>query len=359
MLNTNFTLQLLLILFLHLGNTALLHAQRTTENYDTTACGNEAMIIYGNGNIIMEGERAVDYSFKILDNRRKKVFQCKENCGNSQTATNLPAGKYRVIIRNENGRRICRKWVRLKRPVCEAKTGKLIALETSIILQNDSATLQTVVETAPVVPLGFNKIYLLTRGENLEIINYDTIPTFTVNEVGHYRIHTLIIETTFLNLEAINSNEVSIFRLRNFLKGNKNNFCSALDVKGTKFRVRTPNGQVITGSGSGVGGTNLVMCNDIQLLQEGNKLSISSEEDDGFFFKINDKENHLSKIYVCREGCEEEAFEIELPNSTYLVSIYNKRGRRICKETFEIDVPNNENEVVASGRRENISGGFL
>jgi len=348
--NTNFTLQLILIFFLHLGNTALLNAQRTSENYDTTSCGNETMIIFGNGNIIIEGERAVDYSYKILDSRRKKVFDCKENCGNSQAITELPAGRYRVVIRNENGQRICRKWVRLKRPICEAKGGQLAALETRITLQDDSATLQAIVKTAPVVPLGFNKVYLLTYGENLEIINYDTIPTFTVDKAGNYRIHTLIIEATSLDLDAMNSNEIAIFRLRNYLRGNKNTFCSALDIKGARFRIRVPNGNIITGSGSGVGGNHLVMCNGVQLLQEANKLSISGEESNGFFFKINDKENHLSSVFICRDGCEEEAFEIELPNSTYLVSVYNKRGRRICKKTFEIATPNNEEEVTAEGR---------
>lgn len=348
--NTNFTIQLLLIFFLHLGNTALLTAQRTTENYDTTACGKETMIIYGNDNIIMEGERAVNYSFKILDNRRKKVFECKENCGNNQAVADLPAGRYRVIISNENGRRICRKWVKLERPICEAKEGQLAALETRISLQNDSAILEAIVETAPVVPLGFNKIYLLTYGEDLEIINYDTIPTFIVNDEGNYRIHTLIIESASLNLDTINSKEVSIFRLRNYLRGNKNTFCSALDIKGARFRVRVPKDDIITGSGSGVGANHLVICNGIQLLQEANKLSISGEDDDGFFFKINDKENHLSSVFICRDGCEEEAFEIELPNSTYLVSIYNTRGRRICKETFEIAAPNNEEEAIAEGR---------
>ena len=349
--NTTFTLKLVFIFSLIWGSTALLHAQRTTEGYETKSCGNETTITYGNSTIIMEGKRAVNYAFKILDNRRKIVFECKEACGNSQEVKDLPAGRYRVIIRNEKGRRICRKWVKLKRAPCLASSGQLAAVETHVKLSNDLATLQATVKKAPVVPAGFSKIHLLTYGENLEIIAYDTTPTFMVNEVGNYRIQTLVIEAAILDFDEWTSNGISIFQLKLFLKGNKNNFCSALDLKGAKFRVRIPNDQVDTGSGSGVG-SNIVMCNGIQILKDANILSISSEKADAYFFKINDKENHLTSVFVCRDDCEEEEIVIDLPNSTYLISVYNKRGRRLCKETIEIAVPNNENEVSAAGRQQ-------
>ncbi len=347
--NTTFTLKLVFIFSLIWGSTILLHAQRTSEGYETKSCGNETVITYGNNSIIMEGKRAVNYAFKILDNRRKIVFECKEACGNSQEVNDLPAGRYRVIIRNEKGRRICRKWVKLERVPCLANSGQLAAVATHVKLNNDLATLQATVEKAPVIPTGFSKIHLLTYGEDLEIIAYDTVPTFTVTEVGNYRIQTLIIEANSLNLNELITNEISIFRLKRFLRGNKNNFCSALNVKGAKFRVQISNNQIDTGSGSGVG-SNILMCNGIQLLKDANMLSISSETADAYFFKINDKENHLASVFVCRKDCEEEEIVIDLPNSTYLISVFNKRGRRLCKETIEIAVPNNENEVNATGR---------
>ena len=306
------------------------------------------MITYGNGNIIMEGKRVVNYEFIILDNSRKVIFECKEDCGNSQELTELPAGRYRVIISNEKGQRVCRKWVKLKQPECMAKGGQLIAVERRITLQQEVAILEAIAEEAPVVPAGFSKYYLLTTGEDLEIIAMDTMPRFEVNEVGKYRIQTLIIEPTTIDLAALVGTEVSSYRLKSFLKGNKNNFCSALDFTGARFRVRLPSGQLDTGSGSGVG-TSLITCNGMQLFTDANTLTISSEADDAYFFKINDKEDHLSNVFVCKENCEEEMI-LTLPNSTYLVSVYNTSGRRVCKETIKIEEPNNENEVIAEGR---------
>lgn len=350
MYNTKiFTLKLTLFLCLFIGNTLLLNAQRTTEGYETTSCGNETMITYGNGMIIMEGKSAVNYSFKILNNRRKIIFDCKADCGSSQEMTNLPAGRYRVIIKNEKGRRICRKWVRLKRPICTAKAGQLVAIERRVALKHEAATLEAIIKETPIVPAGFRKIYLLTTGEDLEIIDLDTLPIFTVNEVGNYRIQTLIIEVTTIDLKAIVGNEVSIYRLKNYLRGNKNNFCSALDVKGARFRVRLPNGQIDTGTGSGVG-ANRIMCNGVQILKEANILTFSSGEADAYFFKINDKENHLSSVFICRGDCGTEEIALALPNSTYLVSVYNNRGRRLCKETIKIAESDNEKEESTEGR---------
>lgn len=343
-----FTLKLTFLIGLFIGHTLLLNAQRTAEGYQTTSCGNETMITYGNGNILMEGKSAVNYRFKIVDNSRKIIFECKENCGNSQEVAELPAGRYRVIISNEKGRRVCRKWVRLKRPECMAKGGRLVAVERRVTLENEVVFLEAIAEEAPVVPAGFSKLYLLTTGEDLEIIAMDTMPKFKVNEVGKYRIQTLIIETTSIDLSAIVGNEVSTYRLKNLLKGNKNNFCSALDFRGARFHVRLPSGQIDTGSGSGVGAS-LITCNGIQLFTDANKLTISSEDDAAYFFKINDKENHLSSVFVCKENCEEEMI-LTLPNSTYLVAVYNTRGRSICKETIKIETPDNENEVIAEGR---------
>lgn len=350
MYNTNtFTLKSFIV-FLVLGHTLWLSAQRTTEGYQTKKCGNETTITYGNGTIIMEGTRAVNYSFEILNNKRQTIFECEENCGNSQEISELPAGWYRVIIRNEKGRRICRKWVKLKRPPCLAKAGKLEAIGSSQIeMRNGMATLQAIFTQDPTIPTGFIKIHLLTYGEDFNIIALDTTPLFSVNEVGNYRIQTLIIEPTSLNLEEFTGEEISIFLLKSFLKGNKNNFCSALDAKGARFRVRIPNDQVDTGSGSGVG-SSIVMCNSIRLLKEGNQLTISSEEADPYFFKVNDKENHLTSVFICRDDCEEEEIVLNLANSTYLVSVYNRRGRKICKETIEIAVSDNEEEASLAGR---------
>ena len=345
----NFTLKLALFLCLFLGNMFLLNAQRTADGYKTTSCGNETKITYGNGNIIMEGKMNVNYTFKILDNRRKTIFECKENCGNSQEVAELPAGRYRIIIKNEKGRRICRRWIRLKRAECLAKSGQLEAIERRVILSNEMATLEAVTIEEPTVPDGFSKIYLLTSGEDLTIIDLDTTAIFTVNKINNYRIHTLVIETTSIDLDDLIDTETSVYFLKRFLKGNKNNFCSALDIKGAKFRVRIPNGPIDTGTGSGVGSSRF-MCNGIQIFQEANILTISSEESDGYFFKINDKENHLANVFICRDDCEGEEIALELPNSTYLLSVYNKRGRRLCKETIVITEPNNENEINAEGR---------
>lgn len=327
----------------------MLTAQRPTEGYKTTSCGNQTSITYGNGAIIMQGKKDKNYSFQVLDSRKKVIFECNESCGNNQEIDQLAAGRYRIIIKNEKGKKICNKQIKLSRPICTARSGRLTPLERRVTLNNEAATLEAIINDAPFIPVGFSKIYLLTSGENMNIIAMDTLPVFTVNEKGNYQIHTLIIEEASINLTELLQKKMSIFYLNLFLKGNKNNFCSALDLKGARFRVRLPDNNVYTGSGSGVGSSR-IMCNNISFFKEGKILTISSDDDERYYFKINDIENHLSKVYACREDCDTEEMVLELPNSKYLLSVYNKRGKKICKEKFEIAVPDNDQEVSAAGR---------
>ena len=81
---------------------------------NTIEC-DEITINYTSNSIEMTGQSGNNYNYKIhdLNNGWAEVFSCTYQCGNNQTATSLPNGRYLVKIFNESWSLVCEQEVNL------------------------------------------------------------------------------------------------------------------------------------------------------------------------------------------------------------------------------------------------------
>ncbi len=120
---------------------------------------------------------------------------------------------------------------------CPANAGTLVADNVECLGDTGQVTLLAVHEMDPVVPDSFQLIYVLTFGEDLVIQALDTIPSFTIDSVGLYSIHTLVYDSTTLDLSIIELGVTTGFDIDTLLTQGGGDICAALDVVGAAFRV--------------------------------------------------------------------------------------------------------------------------
>ena len=75
----------------------------------TESCSGGTTITYGNGSITMQGGSF----YQIFDMSWNEIYGCGWQCGNSKTVDNLPAGDYRIYIKDSGYRVICEKVITL------------------------------------------------------------------------------------------------------------------------------------------------------------------------------------------------------------------------------------------------------
>ncbi len=85
----------------------------TPPGETTVSCGGNTSITYGEGIITMSGPSGGEYFFQIFDLSWNEVYNCGWQCGNPLTVTGLPAGDYRIFIKNSNYQVICEKVITL------------------------------------------------------------------------------------------------------------------------------------------------------------------------------------------------------------------------------------------------------
>lgn len=94
----------------------------------------------------------------------------------------------------------------------------------------------------PVVPEGYSKIFVLTKGDALIIKDVADKPHFTVYESGTYRIHTLVFNGNadaedFLDLSVVELGKTSGVDVLNLIE--QSGICADLDVEGARFHVES------------------------------------------------------------------------------------------------------------------------
>lgn len=122
-------------------------------------------------------------------------------------------------------------------PECEADAGTISATETDVCLENGSATLAAVPGGDAVVPTGFQTLYVLTQGSGLVIINASPSPTFVVNTLGSYTIHTLVFDPLTLDVGSVVFGTTTGFDVNALLEQGGGDICGSLDVTGAAFNV--------------------------------------------------------------------------------------------------------------------------
>ena len=100
---------------------------------NTIQCG-EISINYNGNSIAMNGQSGVNYNYKIhdLNNGWAEVFSCTYQCGSSQTANNLPNGRYLVKIFNESWALVCEQEINLG----AGSRNRTVSLETFTVYPN-------------------------------------------------------------------------------------------------------------------------------------------------------------------------------------------------------------------------------
>lgn len=119
--------------------------------------------------------------------------------------------------------------------LCEARSGALAANETC--LEGGAATLTADVTEEPVIPEGYSLIYVLTSGDDLVIQNVNTAPEFDVDAEGVYTIHTLVYDSTTLDLSIVIPGQTTGGEVNGLLVQGGGDICAALDVAGAPFDV--------------------------------------------------------------------------------------------------------------------------
>lgn len=129
---------------------------------------------------------------------------------------------------------------------CAADAGTLEANASTVCLNNGTATMDAGHAEAPVVPEGFEVLYLLTSGEDLIIRQGALTPAFTVTAEGEYTIHTLVYDPTTLDLGEVTFGVTSGLDVNAQLVQGGGVICAALDVAGAPVTV-----EVCTGMAEG------------------------------------------------------------------------------------------------------------
>jgi hypothetical protein len=124
---------------------------------------------------------------------------------------------------------------------CDADAGMLEAVgETDCLEEEDGSTVMLTASHTmdPVVPAGYETVYVLTEGAGLVIIDVNTDdPEFSVDAEGDYTIHTLVYDPATLDLEIVEIGTTTGIDVNSLLEQGGGDICGALDVAGASFTV--------------------------------------------------------------------------------------------------------------------------
>jgi hypothetical protein len=107
-------------------------------------------------------------------------------------------------------------------------------------IDNGNATVSATPDGNALVLPGYQTLYVLTRGFGLTIQQVNTVPSFTVSQVGLYRIHTLVYDPATLNLGIVILGQTTGFDVNSLLVQGGGSICASLDVQGAPTIVLGP-----------------------------------------------------------------------------------------------------------------------
>ncbi|MBK8613455.1 MAG: T9SS type A sorting domain-containing protein [Flavobacteriales bacterium] len=123
---------------------------------------------------------------------------------------------------------------------CTAQAGDIAPEDFIVCRVGGQATVTGVPAGNALVPAGYQTLYVLTRGQGLVINAVNTAPTFTVSQLGLYRIHTLVYDPATLDLSGVQFGVTTGFDVNGLLQQGGGEICASLDVQGAPFLVVGP-----------------------------------------------------------------------------------------------------------------------
>ena len=122
-------------------------------------------------------------------------------------------------------------------PECTADAGKLKSKSFFECMDDGVASIGAYFRNDPIIPNGYQQLFVLTDAFTLTILNVSETPYFDVNSSGFYRIHTLIYNPQTLDLSIVTPGITTGFDVNSLLEQGGGDICGALDVQGAVFVV--------------------------------------------------------------------------------------------------------------------------
>ncbi|MCC6400108.1 MAG: T9SS type A sorting domain-containing protein, partial [Flavobacteriales bacterium] len=123
---------------------------------------------------------------------------------------------------------------------CLASAGTIAPENFVVCRTGGNATLVGLPGGDAVVPAGYQTLYVLTRGFGLTIQQVSATPVFTVQQLGLYRIHTLVYDPATLDLSIVQLGVTTGFDVNSLLIQGGGSICASLDVTGAPHLVVGP-----------------------------------------------------------------------------------------------------------------------
>ncbi len=120
---------------------------------------------------------------------------------------------------------------------CTADAGTLDPRDIECQNNNHPVHLRADINKSPVVPDGYEVLYVLTEGDELVIQGTNDHPMFAVPYPGRFRIHTLVYNPKTLDLGIVVPGVTTGFDVNNLLIQGGGDICASLDVDGAVFDV--------------------------------------------------------------------------------------------------------------------------
>ncbi len=103
----------------------------------------------------------------------------------------------------------------------------------SCLSSQNVATISATQFVPPVIPPGYEQLFVLTNAFNLTILDVSVIPEFEVDHVGFYRIHSLVYNPDTLDLGIVEFGTTTAFDVLPLLQQGGGDICASLDVRGS------------------------------------------------------------------------------------------------------------------------------
>ena len=118
--------------------------------------------------------------------------------------------------------------------VIDIDAGTLSSLTDTCYLPGNEIMVMAEHLTEPVIPTGYESLYLLTRGEGLVVLDTSSTPSFKVQGTGLFTIHTLIFDPNTLNLGVLDFGNITAGMILDVVR---DSICIALDATGAPVRI--------------------------------------------------------------------------------------------------------------------------
>jgi hypothetical protein len=111
---------------------------------------------------------------------------------------------------------------------CAADAGTLVSHPTITCLNEGTGDIFAQEDIEPVIPAGYEVLYVLTNAFGLTIEDVSASPEFTVEHAGFYRVHTLVYDPATLDLSIVEFGVTSGFDVNTLLIQGGGEICASL-----------------------------------------------------------------------------------------------------------------------------------